>query len=149
GAPDLIPRAVMVNVVHLVEVDEVGLQSLQASFAVPMYFYRGQVAAVPVRLRGRPRIVDWIEDLGGKHDALPPRASLRQPPADNILGMSPAHGPPVCVRGVEEVDAKLQRPVHDREAVLLTRVPAEIHRPQADIAHERTMFSEPAMGNSH
>ena len=41
----------------------------------------------------------------------------------------------VDVRGVEEVDAELERPVHDRVAVALVGLRAEVHRPEAQRGH--------------
>jgi hypothetical protein len=85
--PDLLPRRRPVDVVHLVEVDVVGLQPAQAVLA-------GLATLLHV---GRL----W---------------------------------PAVDVGGVEEVDAVLERLVHDREAGCLVGYPAEVHRPERETA---------------
>ena len=68
-----------VDVVHLVEVDVVGLQPAQAVLAGAPDVVGGQAALVgPV---AHPAV-----DLGGQHDPLAPSAALRQPAADDLLG---------------------------------------------------------------
>ena len=73
-------------------------------------------------------------DLGRQHDLLAPPAALRQPAPDDLLGDALAVLAAVDVGGVEEVDAQLQRLVHDREAVGLARLRPEVHRAQAQPA---------------
>ena len=133
--PDLLPRRLPVDVVHLVHVDVIGLQPLQ-----------GCIARVPDRERRQPRLVRPLPhlavDLGGEHDLLPPTATLREPVADDRLRRSDALAAPVHVRGVEEVDAVLERPIHDRERVLLRGLRSEVHRPEAQPAHDHAESSQ-------
>ena len=67
------------------------------------------------------------EDLGGEHDLLAPAA---QRLADDLLRLAPA----VAVGGVDEVDALVERAVHDAHAVVVIGVaPApEHHRAEAE-----------------
>ena len=116
--PDLVPRSVPVDVVHLVQVDVVGAQPAQRRVAGPPDVQRGQLALVgPVAHRP--------VQLGGEHGALPPPAAAREPLADDLLGPAGmrlvvlgeltgrALHPAVAVGGVEEVDADLVRVIHD------------------------------------
>src|SRR4029077_405219 len=80
--------------------------------------------------------------LGGEDDALPPAAALHQPAADDLLGHALARLPAVDVRGVEEVDPRVERAVHDREAVGLGRLRAEVHGAEAETAHAETGAAE-------
>jgi hypothetical protein len=50
-------------------------------------------------------------DFGREDDPVPAPATLREPAADDLLGDALAGAPAVDVRGVEEVDAELERPV--------------------------------------
>ncbi len=122
--PDLVPGRVPVDVVHLVQVDVVGLQAAQAGLA--------GVADVPGRepRRVRPAVAP-VEDLGGEHDLLPPLPALGEPATDDRLGLAAA----VDVGRVEEVDALFERRVHDGEAVGLVGPRAEVHRAEAQRAH--------------
>ena len=54
--------------------------------------------------------------------------------------MRPRRPPAVHVGGVEEVDAELQRAVHDPEAVVLARLVAEVHGAEAQVAHQYPVF---------
>jgi hypothetical protein len=48
----------------------------------------------------------------------------------------------VHVGGVEKIDAQIQSPIHDGEAVLFAGHPAEIHGPQAKITDQYSMLSQ-------
>ena len=110
--PHLVPRRGPVDVVHLVEVDVVGLQAAQAGVARGADVTRGEAAVVrPLRHRS--------VDLGGEHDLLASVAALREPVADDRLRRARALVAAVPVRGVEEVDAVIERLVHDHERVAL------------------------------
>ena len=66
--------------------------------------------------------------------------SRRPPPCANQLPMIVSVAPgalvaAVAVRGVEEVDAELERAIHDREGVGLGGLRAEVHRAEAELAH--------------
>ena len=72
--------------------------------------------------------------LRGEHDFFAPATALREPATEDLLGFPAA----VAVRGVEEVDSRVERAVHDREAVNLVRFGTEIHRAQAERAHQQS-----------
>src|SRR5439155_1482430 len=74
-------------------------------------------------------------DLGGQDDALAAAAALGEPAPDDLLGHALARPPAVDVGGVEEVDAELQRPVHDGEALGLGGERAEVHGAEAEAAY--------------
>ena len=106
--PHLVPRCVPVDVVHLVEVDVVGLQAPQARFARVTDVARREPAVVrPVRHRP--------EHFRREHDLLAPAAALREPVPDDRLGRARALRAAVTVGRVEEVDPEVERAVHDRE----------------------------------
>jgi hypothetical protein len=149
GLPGLVPGAVAVDVVHLVEVDVVGLEALQAGLAVLADLVGGEVATVAVGLRVRVRPLHRVVDLGGQHDRVAPAVAEREPVADDALGLAAHDRPAVDVGGVEEVDAELERAVHDRERVVLAGVPAEVHGPEAEVADEDAVLAEPCVVDAH
>ena len=69
-------------------------------------------------------------EFGGENDLLAAPAALRKPTADDLLGDAFAHLPAVDVGGIEEVDARVDRGIHDAERVSLGRLGTEVHRPQ-------------------
>src|SRR5262249_30272402 len=77
--PDLVPGRPAIDVMHLVEVDRVGLEPLERALA----------RADDVE-RGEPRLVRPVshrsEDLGREDDLLAAAAALREPAADDLLG---------------------------------------------------------------
>src|SRR5690606_34478266 len=76
-------------------------------------------------------------DLGGEDDLLAPAAALREPAPDDLLSMAEiALLAPltVAVGRVKEVDAEVERLVHDGEAVRLRGLRTEVHRAQAQRA---------------
>jgi hypothetical protein len=97
-------------VVHLVQVNMVGLQAPERAFAL-----------APDRQRGQERLVGPVAhaavELGGDHRLLPAAAAFREPPADDLLGDALTGLPAVDVGGVEEVKPGVMCRVHDRVAV--------------------------------
>ena len=89
--PDLVPRGVPVDVVHLVQVDVVGPQPLQRGVAGAADVQRRQLALV------RPRAHAAVE-LGRQHGSLAPAAAAGEPVADDLLG--PADVPGRLVGGL-------------------------------------------------
>src|SRR5438067_4515817 len=83
--PDLFPRRGTVDVVHLVEVDVVGVEAAQAGFA-----------GVPDVAGGEAPFVGPVPHLsihlGGQDDLLAPAAALGEPAADDALRV-PRTGP--------------------------------------------------------
>src|ERR671917_2469856 len=69
--PDFLPRSVPIDVVELVEIDVVGLQSAQACIERPADVERGQLALVWPRAH-------LAVDLGGNDCPLPPAATAGQ-----------------------------------------------------------------------
>ena len=149
GLPRLVPGAVAVDVVHLVKVDVIGLETLQASFAVLADLVRRKAAAVCVGFCQVGLALDRIEDLRGQHYRVPAAASLGKPATQDLLGVALLATPTIDVGGVEEVDAKFQSPVHDLETLFLGGVPAEVHGAKANAAHQDPMFSQTFVFDCH
>jgi hypothetical protein len=126
--PDLVPRGVPVHVVHLVQVDVVGLEALEGRIARTADAQRRQVSLVGP-------FAHLLVDLGGDHGPVAAPAALREPAPDDLLGQALAGMPAVDVGGVEEVHALLVGAVHDREGVLLRGLRAEVHGAEAQPAH--------------
>ena len=133
--PDLVPRRGAVDVMHLVQVDVIGLQPAEALVARGADVSRRQPAVV------RP-LGHRAEDLGREHDLLAASAALREPAADDLLGRAGTLRSAVAVRGVEEVDPELERAIHDLVRVGLARERAEVHRAEADRADAQRGTSE-------
>src|SRR5689334_13439376 len=133
--PDLVPGRVPVDVVHLVEIDAIGAQAAEAL-----------VARAPDVVRGEPAVVRPFAhlrvDLGREDDSVPSRRVLREPAPDDLLRDALAGLPAVDVGRVEEVDAGVERAIHDREAVGLARERPEVHRAEAEAAHAQTGTAE-------
>ena len=125
--PDLVPAGAPVDVVHLVEVDVVGLQPLQAGVAGPADVQRREPPLVgPV-----PHVA---VELGGQDHLLAAPAALGEPASDDLLGGAAPLGAAVDVGRVEKVDSGLQSRVHDGKRGRLIRLGPEIHGAQADAA---------------
>ena len=80
--PDFIPRRFAVDVVHLVQIDVIGLHALEAVVAGPADFHA---------LRPRFITISRIEihvavDFGGDHSVFAPPAALGEPAADDLFG---------------------------------------------------------------
>jgi hypothetical protein len=136
-------------VVHLVKVDVVGLEPFQTAFAVLADLVRRKAAAVRVGLGQVGLAFDGIEDLGGQDHRVPAAASLGKPASQDLLGVALLAAPAVDVGGVEEIDAKLQGPIHDLETLFLGGVPAEVHGAQTDVAHQDPVFSQTFVFDCH
>lgn len=80
--------------------------------------------------------------LGGQHHLVAPAAALREPGADDLLGAALVLAPAVDVGRVEEVQARAERGVHDRVAVRLVGLRAEVHRPEDEPADLESRASE-------
>ena len=124
GLPDLLPGCLAINMVHLVQVDVVGLQALERTFHGLADIQRRKQALV------RP-IAHVSVNFRGHDDFLTPSAALGKPAPDNLLGDALAFLAAIDVGGIKEVDAQLDGFVHDGEGGLLIRLGAEVHRPQA------------------
>ncbi len=112
----------------------VGLQAPQAVVARLADVQRRQLRRV------RPLVATAV-DLGRQHGLLAPAAALREPPADDLLGLGAA----VDVGGVEEVHARLQRRVHQLVARRLVGVRAEVHGAEAQRADAEAGAAEEAV----
>ena len=119
--PDLVPGRGPVDVVHLEEIDRVRLHPAERLLARADDVQRREARLV------RP-VAHRPVHLRGEDDLLAPAAALREPPAEDLLGPAFALLPPVDVGGVEEVDPRLERAVHDRERVGFARLRSEVHR---------------------
>src|SRR4051794_33116779 len=133
--PDLVPRSVPIDVMHLVEVDVVGLQPLERTVTRKADVARRQERVVgPVAHRA--------EQLRGDDSLLAATAALREPPADDLLGDAFALLPPVDVGAVEEVDAVLDGAVHDPVRVILARLRPEVHGAEDEAGDGQTGAAE-------
>src|SRR5262249_28176333 len=136
-----------VDVVHLVEVDVVGLQVPQARLARLADVERGEAPLVGPLPGG-------AEDLRREHQAVATPAALGEPAADDPLrdaGAPTGAGvaaPAVDVRGGQEVDPVLEGAIHDRERVPLrgpAALPPEVHRAEAERADAKAEAAEAAI----
>jgi hypothetical protein len=107
--------------VHLIQVDVIRLEALEAGLARALDMQCGQAALV------RPRAHLPVH-LRGEDDLVASRP-LGKPPADDLLGDARAQVAAVDVRRVEEVQPVLQRAIHDAVAVRLRSVGTEVHGP--------------------
>ena len=114
--------------VHLIEIDTVGLQTAQTPLA----------GAFDVQCR-QPRLVRPIAhppiQLRRQHNFFPTAAALREPTADDLFGPAFADFPAIDIRRVKKIDAELESPVHDGRAVGFGRLGTEIHRAEAQPAY--------------
>jgi hypothetical protein len=126
--PDLVPRRRSIDVVHLVEVDAIGLHALQARVArVANVSRREQAVVRPLRHR--------TEHFRREHNLLASTAALREPRAEDRFGSARALFAAVPVCRIEEVDAEVERAIHDVVCIGLSGERAEVHGAQADGAH--------------
>jgi hypothetical protein len=138
--PHLFPGRGPVDVVHLVQVDVIGLQPPQAGLTRPPDVVRRQPAVVGVQPH---RLVH----LGGEDDLVAAPASPK-PAADDLFGDAVPLGhvrrlrAAVDVRRVDVVDARLDRGVEHREARRLVDGEAEVHRAEADTADEQARAAQ-------
>jgi hypothetical protein len=147
--PDLVPRAVTVDVVHLVEIDPVRLQPAEAALAMFTDLVGTEAGAIAVDFRQIGLAIDRVIDLRCQYDGVAAAAALRQPAPDDFLGRPVLDVPAVNIGRVEEIDAEFQRPVHDPEAVLFRGVPAEVHRAETDIADQHPVIAQTSMFHCH
>lgn len=144
--PDLLPRSRPVDVVHLVQVDGVGPQAAQAGLGGPADLVGGQVLVVRAEAHRLVR-------LRGEHDLVAASAAPAEPASDDLLGQAVAllHvralRAAVDVRGVEQVDARVHRGVHDRETGGLVGGVPEVHGAERETADLQTAAAE--MGVLH
>ena len=147
--PGFVPRAVAIDVMHLVEVDPVRLQPAQAALAVLANLVGAQAGTVAVHFRQVGLAINRVVNLGCQDDRIAAPAALRQPASDDLFGEPAFHGPAVDIGCVKEIDAELQCPVHDLETVLFRRVPAEVHRAETDVADQDAVIPQPPMLHCH
>src|SRR5581483_10361736 len=125
--PDLLPGALPIDVMHLIQIEMVGAQAPQTALA--------RFTDMP---RREPRLIRPIAHaavhLRRKHDFLAAAAALREPAADDLFGYAFANLPAIDVRGVEEIEAVLERAVHDLPAVRFACLWAEVHGAEAEAA---------------
>src|SRR5690606_28372212 len=130
ACPEFLKADAAVNVMNLVEVDVIGLQPSERISGMFAYLVRRNAAL----LVGR-RIVGHIAvDFGGDHDLIAPSGLLLEPAPDDFLGCAAVGASAVNVGGIEEVDAHLQRFVHNAEGFVFGRERAKVHRPQTNLA---------------
>ena len=81
ASPNLLPGGMALNVMHLVEVDVVGLQPTQGTLDVPFQLKgRKPLCVGPVRT-----VIHVAVDLCCQDDPFPPSAALCKPSANDLL----------------------------------------------------------------
>ena len=131
--------------VHLVQVDVIGLQPTQA-----------RLAGAPDVVGGQPAVVGAeshrLVHLCGQNDVVAVPAAV-QPSADGLLrdAVSLLHvrglRAAVDVGGVEEVDARIDGGVHDRETGRFVHRVAEVHGAETDPADQQTGTAQVPVGH--
>ena len=125
---NLLPRGRAVDMVHLVQIDVIGLHSLQARVAGKPNVLGGQAFFVgPVFEFAKAHVAI---DFGSDNDALAAVAALREIPAQNLLGDTFPGFPSVHVGGVPKVDAQIKGVIHDFVRIFFGRLRAEVHGSQ-------------------
>ncbi len=125
GLPDLFPGGETVDVVHLVQVDVVGLQAFERTFHGLADVQGGEAVVIGP-------VAHAAVDLGGQDDLLAASAALGEPAPDDLFGDAFADLPAVDVGGVEEVDAEFEGLVHDGEGLFFGGLRAEVHGAEAE-----------------
>ena len=126
--PDLVPARVAVDVMHLVQVDAVGLQPAQRRLAVADDVASGDTP-------GAGFVAHRAIDLGGKHDSVSPARVRGEPATEDLLG-PPLVVPPVDVGGVGEVHSGVEGGVEDRVGGVFGRYGTEVHGAETELADQ-------------
>src|SRR6185437_2850662 len=129
--PNLLPGRAARDVMHLIDIDVVGLQPAEAGFALALERERVHPTLI------RP-LTHLAVNLGRQDRPLPASASLVKPSPDDLLGYSDLAHPKhlsVAVRRIKEVDPALVRAVHDSETSRLAGMRTKVHRAQTKTAH--------------
>ena len=123
GAERLVDVRVRLGPVHLVEVDPVGAEAAEARVDL----LHDPAARVALLVRA---VAHAAVELRGQDDAV--AAAARERLADYLLRLAAR----VDVRGVDEVDPRVERPVDDADRLVVVRVApgAEHHRAEAERA---------------
>jgi hypothetical protein len=127
-ADRLLDRRLGVDAVLVVEVDVVGAEAPQGGLASLAHVLGATADAAGPGVAG----IDHDPELGRQHHLVAPPADRR---ADQLLVRVGA----VDVRGVEEVDAQLQRPVDGRGGFVVVDWPVGIGHPHAAEPHRRDL----------
>ena len=125
GLPNLVPRTVSIDTMHLVEVDSVGLEAAEACFAIADYF--SCVEKTFLVGVGLSFAIHGVENLGRENDLIPAASFFGKPVADDLLGHTFAGNLSVHIGCVEKVNAGFEGGIHDRMAVLFARIGTEVH----------------------
>jgi len=113
-----------VDMVHLVQVNVIGLQALQARLRSAANVISTEATVV----NARPH---HTVHFGCEDDAISPIA-LGKPSANDLLRLAAALRLPIAIGSVKEVDAQFQRALHNRVALRLRSARTEVHRPQTE-----------------
>src|ERR1700740_2700530 len=114
-----------------------------------MRFVRRKAPAIGVRFGQVGLAPDWVKNFGGKDHRIPATTSLGKPASQDLLGVALLAAPAINIGGVKKVNTELQGSVHDLETVILGCVPAEVHRAQADVTYQNSVFSQTFMFDCH
>ncbi|MNN01838.1 hypothetical protein D3C81_1144680 [compost metagenome] len=118
---------------HLVQFDMVRAEPPQRIVQVAANFISRQAGSAFIRVYCR--IAHGPVYLRSQHYLLSPAAALREPAPDDLLGPAAMLNSTVDVGRIKEIDAGIDRRVHDLKRFLLIRRRTKIHRPQTQTAH--------------
>src|SRR5258708_23539055 len=96
--PDLLPRSLTINMVHLVEIDMIGLQTAQTL-----------LTSTP-NVQSREARLIWPfthlpVNLGRQHNFLPASTALSKPAPDDLFGNALTKFLPIDIGRIEKIDA--------------------------------------------
>ncbi len=137
--PGFIPGAVAVDMVHLVQVDPIGLEAFQAALTVFADFIGRQAAPIAVDFFQVGFARNRVVHLCCQHGGVTASAALGKPAPDDFFGMTVFHAPAIDIRCVEEVDPQFKGAIHDFETLFFAGLPAEVHGAQAQVADQHAM----------
>ena len=124
GLPDFFPRAIAVDVMHLIHINVIRLQTLQAGFTGALNIDGRQAHAV------RP-FSHLAVNFGGDDGLLASIATKGKPTPDDLLSNAFSELTSIDIRGIKEVNPQFERLVHNCVAICFCGVGAKIHCAQA------------------
>ena len=134
---------------HLIKVNDLGLQSSQRTFELPPDLYCSIRFRLPVGLRSESILQEWGIDLCCQNDRVTPSATLGKPTTQNLLYNPISVLITINISGVEEVNTKLQRPIHDGKTVFFTGHCSKVHCSKTQVTDQCPVFSQTLVFNCH
>ncbi|EJY54942.1 aminotransferase class I and II [Alicyclobacillus hesperidum URH17-3-68] len=144
GTPEFVPGDTQIDVVHLIQLDMIGLQAPQGALEVSTNFVCRKAASLI-------RSIEWIfhnvVNLGRKHDPFAAPTSLCEPTADNFLCPATVTFATVHVRSIEKVNPSVECCVHNAKCVFFIGFGSEVHCAKAQSANHQP--SSAKLGKFH